>query len=199
MVINQEQNERTIVNWMEAYVDHYAQYLREPVDTFAYRVNEAFPPIQIMGHDKVIAGCKVFSTLGLLLYPNASGVAEVICPVDEAYDQVPNLLADRLFHMITRVDALPVQRGSAVNGIEEMAPEFVEKYKKTAIYLTDPYGLPDGFAFVSTGDDEGRMYLAIFITANEYDLLIEKGCDALEDEFEAKAVDPYDLKRHSCV
>jgi hypothetical protein len=197
--IKHQQDQQLEANWMEAFVDHYAQYLREPSDTLAYRPNAAFPPIQIMRHTEVVAGCEVFSSLGLIFYPNAGGVAEVICPVDDGADIVPQILADRLFHVLTRPDPLPIQRGTAVNGIQDLNSSFVEKFNKTAIYFTDPYGLPEDFAFVPSGDNEGRMYLAIFLTDKEYNFLLERGCDALEDQFEAKAVDPYDLKRRSCV
>jgi hypothetical protein len=94
--------------------------------------------------------------------------------------------------------ALP-ERGSSVGGLEEFAPEFVKKYRKTALYLTDPYGLPDEFAFVECGKAEGRVYLAMFLTKKENAFLKANDCEALEDRFELKAVDPYDLGRKSCV
>ena len=186
--------------WIDAYLDHYARFLHEPVEARPYTLNEDLPPIRILEYDRVIDGCRVFATLGLsTYYPDAEQAAEIICPVDKAWDQIPDVLSHMIFRLITSEKKITPERGASVNGLDEYAPDFAKKFKKTALYLTDPYGLPEEFAFVPHGEEEGRMYLAMFLTKKEHAYLEANDCEALEDRFEIKAVDPYDLGRKSCV
>jgi hypothetical protein len=186
--------------WIDAYLDHYAKFLHEPVQARPYSLSEDLPPIQILEYDRVIAGCRVFASLGLTEYfPGDENAAEVICPVDKGWDEIPDILAHMLFRVVTAEKPVAPERGGSVDGLEEYVPDFAKKYKKTSLYFTDPYGLPEEFAFVPRGKAEGRMYLAMFLTKKEHAFLLANDCEALEDKFELKAVDPYDLGRRSCV
>jgi hypothetical protein len=189
----------TSVDVTGRYLDHYARYLGEPVEAFPFTITDDLPAIRILRYDNVIAGCRVFATLGLSSFPGEDGeICEVICPVDKAWDEVPAILAQSLFRLVAREPFHPA-RGVSVNGIDDVNPEFVKKYRKTALYLTDPFELPEEFAFVEDGDREGRMYLAIFLSKKEYEYLASTDCEHLEDQLEEKGVDPYDIRRKSCV
>lgn len=187
-------------NWTERYLDHYSRYLGEPSQIIPYSVSEDVPTIRILVYDDVIAGCKVFASLGLCEFVGDKGdIAEVICPIDQGWDEVPSILAYALFRLVAERPFHPV-RGVAVNGVDETTPDFVKKYKKSALYLTDPFGLDDDFPFViGEENQEARVYLAMFLTKKEFDFLKKTDCEQLEDKFEEKGVDPYDIRRKSCV
>lgn len=190
---------QTVVDVTGRYLDHYARFLGEPVEAFPFAISEDLPPIRVLRYDNVIAGCRVFATLGLSSFPGEGGeICEVICPVDKAWDEVPAILAQSLFRLVAREPYHPA-RGVAVNGIDDVNPDFVKKYRKSAVYLTDPFELPEEFAFVEHDGTEGRMYLAIFLTTKEYEYLAANDCERLEDCLEEKGVDPYDIRRKSCV
>jgi len=187
------------VDFTERYLDHYARFLGEPVEAFPFNIGDDLPSIRVLRYDNVIAGCRVFATLGLSSFPGEGGeICEVMCPVDKAWDEVPAILAQSLFRLVARDPFHPI-RGVAVNGIDDVSPEFTKKYRKTALYLTDPFELPEEFAFVQEGDTEGRMYLAIFLSKKEYEYLAANDCEHLEDQLEEKGVDPYDIRRKSCI
>lgn len=187
------------VDLTERYLDHYARFLGEPVEAFPFAIGDDLPAIRILRYDNVIAGCRVFATLGLSSFPGEAGeICEVICPADKAWDDIPAILAQSLFRLVAREPYNPA-RGVAVNGIDDVNPEFTKKYRKTALYLTDPFELPEEFAFVEEGVIDGRMYLAIFLSKKEYEYLAANDCEHLEDQLEEKGVDPYDIRRKSCV
>ncbi|BDI29072.1 hypothetical protein CCAX7_11230 [Capsulimonas corticalis] len=190
------------VDWTEAYVDHYARFfLGAPDATHLFQLDEARPPIQILTYDRVVAGCRLFASLGFSLYaPEGCAPAEVVCPVDAGGEAVPDILANALFHIATRSEPLTLSWGSTLDGLEHVNPAFAKKYKKEALYFTDPYGFPDEFAHVlaDTGGI-GRMYLAMFLSKKEHAFLREHQRDAFEEKLEEKGVDPYDVRRKSCV
>jgi hypothetical protein len=183
----------------ERYLDHYAQYLGEPVGAYPFSISDELPAIRILAYDNVIDGCRVFASLGLSSFPGEGGeLCEVMCPIDKAWEDAPAILAQSLFRMVAR-DPFRPARGVAVDGIGLGNPDFVKKYKKSALYLTDPFELPEEFAFVDHAGVEGRMYLAIFLNEDEYNFLAANDCEKFEDQLEEKGVDPYDIKRKSCV
>jgi len=186
--------------WIDAYLDHYARFLPEPVAAKPFVLNEELPALRILEYDRVIDGCRLFATLGLSEYfSGPEHAVEVICPVDKAWDRMPDILSHLLFNLVGASNGVIPERGTSVGGIEEYAPDFFKRYRKDALYFTDPYGLPEEFAFVPRGEAEGRVYLAMFLTKKEHVFLQSKDCEALEDRFEQKEVDPYDLGRRSSV
>jgi hypothetical protein len=183
----------------ERYLDHYARFLGEPIAAFPFQISDEVPAIRILEYDKVIAGCHVFASLGLSSYPGEDGeICEVICPVDRAFSDVPSILANALFRLVAREPYQP-GRGLAIDGIDTVNAGFSKKYNKQAIYLTDPFELPEEFAFIGEDEGDGRMHLAIFLSQQEYAYLVANGCESLEDRLEEKQVDPYDIQRPSCV
>src|SRR5215471_10220405 len=144
-----------------AFYDHLTQYLGSPVDRQVFQSNEAEPPIQVLQFDKVFPKCKVFCSFGTSHYTHIlGGAAEVILPCDDGWDAAGGLLANALFFLVR--ERMQLGRGVAVKfaGVD---PEFSKQFGKTAIYFTDPFGLPPGFNFVKLGSKSGRVYLSFFI------------------------------------
>ena len=186
--------------WTEKFLNHYSRYLGEPSKVLPFSVSDDLPAIRILVYEKVISGCVVFATLGLCEYMGEAGeISEVICPVDHGFKDAPSILAHSLYRLVAKQPYHPV-RGVSIGGIGDANPEFIKRYCKHAIYLTDPFGLDNDFPFVlGDADIEGRVFLAMFITQNEFDFLNAEGCEQLEDKFEEKCVDPYEIRRKSCV
>ncbi|MGO8672313.1 MAG: hypothetical protein ACLQVD_13230 [Capsulimonadaceae bacterium] len=213
---------------VDRYLDHFARYLGEPDRAALFSVADGLPPIRILSYNNVIAGCRVFASLGLSAYLPEGASCEVICPVDTGWDEMPAILADGLFHFVGRAhsaseEANPcgaqclgsfdedesggddvsratdfhLQRGMAVDGVGRGSLD--RQFGKTAIYLTDPFEMPEEFAFVEDRGRQGRVYLVICLSQSEYEYLIANDCEHLEDRLEECGVDPYDIRRKSCV
>ena len=186
------------MNWGECYFDHYSKFFGEPV------VRRAFEPfgsqwsLQVLEYAKVFAGCRVFATLGLSHYSRElGGVAEVIVPSDDGWDDVPPLLANALSLAIR--EEIPILRGTSIGGVGHISPLFGARFSKEAIYLTRPHNLPEGALAVKCGHEMGKLLLGMFLSAEEAALLWADGPDALEDALEAGGADPFHLLRDSVV
>ncbi len=182
----------------ECYYDHFEEYLGRRVDHGKFTQDSQSPAIQILVYDGVYDGCRAFCSFRLVHYHrDLGGIGEVMCAVDEGWEHVKRVLANALFFMVqNRID---LGRGSRVGGIRNVSPEFVEMYGKEVLYLTVPYNVPEGFDRVECGDVVGHIYLAIFITEKERAYLDQHGVEAFEDLLEAQQVDPFHLRRPSCV
>src|SRR5437773_304365 len=110
-------------NWGEVYFDHFGRFLGKPVarEVFAQDVRQ--PRIQVLGYDGIFGGCRAFCSLGLSRYAEDVGrVAEVLVPVDEAWDSVPYLVANALFAIVQN-RSMGIGRGVAI-GLRGISPEF---------------------------------------------------------------------------
>jgi antitoxin YqcF len=185
-------------NLGECYFDHYSHYLGQPIDREAFRRTADEPSIQVLAYDGAFPGVGTFCTLGLTNFMAQVGcVAEIIVPVDAAFQQVPSLLANALFLMVG--DGIAIGRGVSIRGIRNISNNFTERYEKDAIYFTSCFGLPAGFDSVACGELTGRIYLGIFISEAEDAFFRKHGTEEFEDLLERSSLDPYNIARPSCV
>jgi hypothetical protein len=185
-------------NWGERYFDHYERFFNDLADRSVFEQDPYSPSIQVLSYDRVFPGCRVFASLGLSHDAEELGqVGEVMVPVDDGWADVPTLLANALFYMIQH--RMPLGWGMAIDGIQNICRRFVRSHNKQALYLTNPFGLPEGFAEVECREAKGRVYLGFFISQSEFELFAEQGASQFEDLLESKGVDPCSLNRPSVV
>jgi hypothetical protein len=124
-------------------------------------------------------------------------VAEVCLPVDDGWKDVPYVLANALFFMIQ--NGMTMGLGLSISGIERISPQFASKFNKEAIYFTNIFGFSEGFSKIKCDEESGKMYLAFFISKSEHEFFKQHGAEEFESLLEAKKVDPFSLRRSSCV
>lgn len=182
------------MNWGACYFDHFTRYFQSPVTREVFSQEPEEHAIQILAYDNVFDGCRLFASLGLSHYAEELGkVAEIIVPVDDAWDAVPSLMANALFYMIQ--ENMRIGWGVAIAGLGRVDSAFTGRFGKEALYLTNVYGLPDGSEEVTCEGRRGSVYLGAFITDAEYRLFLDRGAEGLESAFERQRVDPYHLAR----
>lgn len=189
------------VNYGELYFDHYEKYLGFPTGREVSGRDNGLPEIQLLVNDGVFEDCMVYSSLGLSSYKLWIGInAEVSMVVDGGFDDVGYILTNALFHCVD--NCLGLRRGVAVGGVDLLDKQFFETYGKSAIYFTDPYGLPDEYREVSTGNDDyenGRILFALFITPSEHAYFKKYGAEKFEDLLEEKDADLFNISRESIL
>ena len=182
----------------ECFYDHFTRFLGQPAGHTVFRSDTPEPSIQILAYDRVLADCRVFCSLGLTHYAQElMGVCEVFLPADDAWDEIPALLANALDYMTKK--PVRLKRGTALGGMANINRQFTERFQKHALYFSLPFGMPDDFAMVDCGTLSGCVYLAAFITQAEYDYLLAHGPEQLERLLEDQLLDPYHLQRGSCI
>ncbi|MEO3946599.1 suppressor of fused domain protein [Gorillibacterium sp. CAU 1737] len=189
-----------MIHYGELYYDHYSTYLREPSNREVFTSSNDLPSIQVLMYENVFEECRVFNSLGFSKVEDIVGMnAEVSMVVDGAFDLTGYLLASALFVCIH--NKIQMGRGIAIKGLEKLDQAFVQTYNKSAIYFTDPYAFPDEYRHVRTptGEREGRVLLAFFITESECEYFTRYGADAFEDLLEEKDVDPFQVNRESVI
>lgn len=175
-------------------LDHYDRYLGSPIDRRVFESDKHGRSIQILAYDGVFPGCRVFASLGLSNFSQQVGtLAEIVVPVDESWDDVPLITANALFRMIDL--QLRVGIGVRLEGIGKIAPTFVSRCRKDAIYFTEPYGFPVGFADVPCTPAIVHIRLGMFLERAEAGLLDRLGPKAFEELMEDRQLDPYRLSR----
>lgn len=186
------------LNWGEHYYDHYSHFFREPIEVRRFSPVDLGPRIQVLAYDTVFRNCRVFASLGLSHYaPELHCVAEVVLPVNDAWELVPSLLANALFELVQQ--RLQLGWGMAVCGLEKLSPDFVASCGKSALYFTKPFDLPDDFPIVACEGQVGQVLLAMFVSSAEYEYFHQHGAEQLEQLLESEGVDPYNLTRPSIV
>lgn len=189
------------MSWGDCYFDHFSKYFRVPIgrEVFAQAPDEPDEPtIQILSYDKVFKDCRLFASLGLTHYVDAVGkVAEIIVPADDAWELIPGLMANALFYMVQ--EQMRIGRGIAIARLDNVNGVFVHRFRKNALYITNPFGLPKGVEEVTCGGQRGSVYLGLFLSEAEYRFFLEHGAERLEGALEADAIDPYHLARASVV
>ncbi len=184
-------------NWGEAFHDHFVKYLGAPIGHRLFGQEDAGPIIQILEFDKVFPECRVFCSFGASAYSSVLGIpAEVILPCDEGWDAASALLANSVFYLIK--SGMKLGSGVALR-IELIAPRLAERFGKSAIYFTNPFGLPSDFSVVNYNDETGRVYLAILISQAEFDYFCDRGAAEVESLLQRSGVDPYQMDRPSTV
>lgn len=182
------------------YYDHFVHYLsHEPKDHDIFcPEGDTSPCLHILGFDSIFGGCRAFCSLGLTLYEQqVFSLAEVVMPVNGAWDSTPYLLANTLFFIAQH--KMPLRRGLVIGGIGSLRPEFTAEFAKEAIYFAEPFGFPEGFNQLKCDNKTGDVYLASFISEAEQRFLRHNGVERFETLLEEQHVDVFNVHRSSCV
>jgi antitoxin YqcF len=186
------------VNWGDCYYDHFERYFGKPTDRQVFERDKESPSIQILAYEGVFKSCVVFCSLGLSHYSNEIGrISEVYLVVDDAFHVIPNLLANTLFYMVN--EQKKIGWGLSIRGMENLQPEFSARYQKSALYFTNPFGLPAEFGQVQCSGNIGAVYTCFPISAEEHDLFLKVGAHGFEDILEQRSIDPFTIARPSSV
>jgi hypothetical protein len=168
---------------------------REPGKSFIFKPPDGNAPLQVLTYDDVFPGVRLFCSLGLFHYAASVGRrVEIVAPGDAGWEDLPEVLAFTLFYLVST--RTPIVRGLAVRPHYELIkPEFVNRFRKPAVYIKHPYGFPETFAQAAT---DAHVFMLFFLSDEEYEFCIGEGAQAFEELFAAKRVDPMALAR-PCV
>jgi hypothetical protein len=185
-------------NLGECYFDHFTSYFRNVSTRDVFQQDAVNPTIQILGYDKVISRCRVFSSLGLSHYASEVGaIAEICCPVDDGWSSVPSIIANTLFYMVQ--DRVQIGRGVSVGSLQNVDQRFAHEFHKSAIYFTVPFGFPESFNTLDCGSARGSVFMAFFLSSAEHDFFLDHGTDRFEELLRRRDFDPFELSRESCI
>lgn len=189
------------INWGECIYDHLTGFFGEAFYSEKFEQASNLPSIQILAFRDVFGGCYAFCSFGLSKYRHLlREVAEVCIAVDDGWDETPNILAAALFAIVQR--QIHLRSGIALY-FRDWQPSFVEfasQFEKPAIYITvPPRNLPTDFGHIVCGNETAQLYLAFYISENEYNYYVKHGADKFEDLLEASDVDVFNIRRVSVV
>lgn len=181
----------TKANLGEAILKHYDYYLGTFSECIMFRGREELYPIQLLKYKSVFSDCTTFATMGLSKYDEELGKnCEVVLVTDDDEKASAHILANALFYFIE--NEVECCRGCFIDGIENISPEFAKKHHKSAIYFTEATCFPNDFSMTECGT---KIYMAMFITAEEVGYLKEHGAEAFETYLEEKNIDTFELNR----
>ena len=182
----------------DAFLDHFTKYFRDCWRREVFVSHATGATIQVLQYPNVFPDCLACVTLGL----SRAGVeshssVELVVVGDRGVDLLAKILANLAFLAVEH--SVPLREGTLLRGIENICPEFSQAFRKTALLLTTPQGLPDEFAEVRDrrGDVAGRVIMAMLIDPAEAEFVSVRGPLELEKLFERKGVDPFDVSRVS--
>ena len=174
-------------------LDHYTEYLGDYIDADVYGDDEH--QIQLLGFDRAIEDCIVFSTLGLSKYSGSiNNCCEIIMATDEDYDACVEFFMNAVFYAVQ--NNMEFGRGVWISGAENISEDFSKRHDKTAMYFTTPYILPEDF---STVEDKCKIYMGFFISQSEVEYIEKYGCEKFEDLLEENGVDVINLDREAIL
>src|SRR5437868_7010163 len=134
-------------NLGDLFYDHFVGFLGNPSSRSVFQQDAKSVPVQVLEFDGVFSGCKTFCSFGASAYATVLGEnAEVVLPCDRGWNYCGELLANSLFYLIQH--RMKIGTGIAISGLGKVAPVFAETFQKTALYLTEPIGFPEGFSVV---------------------------------------------------
>ena len=85
----------------DCLLNHYERYMKAPIDRRVFESERFGRSIQILAYDGVFEGCRVFASLGPGHFTQELGGAfEVVCAIDDGWEQVPAILANTLFRVV---------------------------------------------------------------------------------------------------
>lgn len=106
--------------------------------------------------------------------------------------QPPNILANMLFYMVQQ--RMTIGWGMTLR-FATLFPEFADTYNKAAIYITYPFGVPQGFSQVRCQGDVGSVYMACYISEAERQYFLDRGAKNFEAHLREQDVDVFRLTR----
>ncbi|MDD5935159.1 MAG: suppressor of fused domain protein [Clostridiales bacterium] len=175
----------------EIILQHYEKYLGTFENREIYENNETMPSIQMIQYRNIFEGCKTYASLGLSKFSEEiNNTCEIVMSIDNDYEKASYVLANVLFYIV--LNKLDFGRGTYIGGIENIDSIFVDQHKKSAIYFTETYAFPDEFSHIR---GNAKMYMAFFISQEEYDFIKKNGCEKFEEYLEEKEIDIMHLDR----
>src|SRR4051812_43787203 len=122
------------VNWGEAYFGHYRRCFGNNAGVEVFAPHHSGPVIQVLTYDNVIRGCRIHVSLGLTHYSDEVGSIGEALVCTNPCAEWPYILASSLFYLVNA--RMELGWGMVVGGVEIVAPAFVERYEKPAIYFS---------------------------------------------------------------
>ncbi len=177
----------------EQILDHYHYYLGDYIAADPYSDN--IHQVQLMGFDNVIENCLLFATFGMSGYvAEINNCCEVVLAAECDYDKCAYTFMNAIFYALQ--NKMNFGRGTLVKGIENIDPEFSEKYDKTALYFTDVYILPEDFSMIN---NQCNVYIAFYVSKKEAQFIKDHGSEEFENVLEQSDVDVINLNRPSVI
>jgi hypothetical protein len=182
----------------DAILAHLEKHLGSVVERWVFHSEKGKPAIQVLEFSGGIPGVRNFCTFGFTNYSlEVSHPLEVFVPLEQADEDVPRLIAYSLF--VLAKNRVHVGRGTVVAGLDSVAAGFAEKWRKSAFYLTLPFGHPPGFECIPWCGVDIHILLGCFLTTSEYQFLAANGGQQFETHLEASQTDLYVLGRSSIL
>jgi hypothetical protein len=180
--------------WGHCYFDHFAKFFGKPKNITSFSQNSNQPEIHILEYENVFGGCSAFCSLGITHYKQeVKSIGEVFAAVNSGAEYVPELLANVIFYLIQH--QMKLGWGTAICGLEKISPIFFKMYEKSAVYLANPFGVPDEFECIKCKQEKGKVLMACFIAQSEFEFFNENGAEVFEELLERKNADMFDLMR----
>jgi len=150
--------------------------------------------------DRPAKGLSSFSTIGLSDHPMIGPAGEfrvrleLVGACENSIKRFPDLLASAGFWVV-RTGGVYFPGVVILNGVQEVVPSATLQH----IYLTNPFLWQDQLKTLDCGSKQVAWLMVLPISDSERIYLIEKGMGALENRFEERAIDIFDLKREPVV
>jgi len=184
--------------WIDCYNRHLKGYLSSSIARATFQQDSETRALEILMYDRVFSDCRVFCSIGLTHYvQEVQNIAEVILVADDGWEDIPYILANALFYTVQ--SRMKIGWGMVVGGVEVIAPLFASEFGKTALYFTNPNSFPEEFRHISCQSKIGNLFQSFFISPEERKFFEQHGAYKFEEILEEKSIDPFDLKRPSCV
>ena len=185
------------LTWAACYQRHFQHFFGKPFDVHVYR-GQGDAALRLATFDQAYPEFRLYGSLGLAdQLPEGRPAAEVILVADDFGPDVPFLLANALFFVLSH--DIPLDSRFTIGGVEALRPAFAEFYDKAALYFMRAEGFAEGFTEVECGADEGTVFQAVFVSDEEQDYIRDKGGEAFENKVKAQGADLCRLRRLSCV
>ncbi|MDG9669283.1 suppressor of fused domain protein [Hahella sp. CR1] len=187
-----------VMNFGEAYYDHYEKYLGKPVDNFVFEDPSLGWKIQVLVYSNVFEGCVTFATVGLSHFSKElKECGELVCVVDRVEEEVPKIIFNTIKTIV--LNKMELGWGIGIAGNDKVSARFVNATSKNCVYITDPLPFPEGFSVLQKeygiAESSPRVYLMLFISQEEYQYFCDKGAKEFESYLERESVDPFNVMR----
>lgn len=140
-----------------------------------------------------------YATIGLSDYSIGYDVdnkplrVEIVGACDQSFDYLPNILATCAFNIIN--SKFRISHGCMFKNVVGM---YDQDSEMSHVLFVSPF-LWEQFQTIDFPDKKVTWLLAVPISTKEYLYVEKEGSEALEDLFEEKEVDIFDLKRPSIL
>lgn len=184
-----------INNYGELYLDHYYKYFGDWTRLSTVEDLGTGNKMQLINYERVFESCVLVNTLGISKYKEITGEnVEVTLVSDKDFEGTVRMFGEIMMFAVER--GLRLVRGTAISGVGNLDRNFEDKYNKSALYITDHFGLPEGYWNVG---EQGKMVLAILISQEEYEYVVSEGPEKFESRLEESGGDPFEIGRKSSV